>query len=109
MSNNFDDRRKAQESQYARDQQLSFKIEARASKLIGLWAAGLLGLSGDAAEAYAKDVIATNIDEPGYDDVKRKIRKDFDDKGVSASDHILDVEIAKYAEQARAQIEAESK
>ena len=64
-----------------------FKANARRNKLLGLWAAGKLGLSGADAEAYAKEVVVADLEEAGDDDVFRKIRKDFDAKGVTDSDH----------------------
>lgn len=105
----MDDRQKAFENKYALDQQLAFKVEARASKLIGLWAAELMGITGDAAAAYAKEVVASNLDEPGFDDVKRKVNADFSDKGVEVTDHTFDSIIDKKIHEAKAQIEAESK
>ena len=63
------------------------KAGARRNKLLGLWAAEKLGLSGAEAEAYAKSVIVADFEEAGDDDVFRKIRKDFDAKGVEQSDH----------------------
>lgn len=105
----MDDRQKALENKYAMDQQLAFKVEARASKLIGHWAAGLLGLSGEAVMTYGKEVVAANLDEPGFDDVKRKLRADFSAAGVEVSDHMLDSIIEQKLAEAREQIEAESK
>ncbi len=109
MSNSMDDRRNANESKYARDQQLEFKVEARASKLMGLWAAELMGLTGTDAENYAKEVIGANLDEPGFDDVKRKLQKDFDTKGIEIEEHAIDVQIQKQIEKARQQIAEEVK
>lgn len=105
----MDDREKAFENKFALDQQLAFKIEARASKLLGLWAAGLLGKDGDAAVAYAKEVVASNLDEPGFDDVKRKVQGDFNAANVDMTDHTLDAMIEKKIIEARQQIEAEAK
>jgi hypothetical protein len=81
----FDDREKAYEAKFTRDQETMFKVEARTSKLVGLWAAEKMGLTGDHAESYAKEVIAANLDEPGYEDVKRKIEADFSAKGLNIS------------------------
>lgn len=85
----FDKRREGFESKFAHDQDLKFRATARRDKLLGLWAAEKLGLSGEAAEAYAKDVVKAEFAEPGDEDVFRKIRKDFDDKKVAISDHQL--------------------
>lgn len=83
----FDDRKKAYESKFARDQELKFKATARRNKLLGRWAAEKMGLTGEAAETYAKDVVLSDLAEPGEEDVFRKIRQDFDAKGVDQSDH----------------------
>ncbi len=81
------DREKAFESKFAHDEALRFKAEARRNKLLGLWAAEKLGKSGDDAEAYAKEVIRADFEEPGDEDVFRKIRSDFDDADIDQSDH----------------------
>jgi hypothetical protein len=83
----FDKRREGYESKFAHDQDLKFRATARRDKLLGLWAAEKLGMSGEAAEAYAKDVIRADFEEPGDEDVFRKIRKDFDAKSIAISDH----------------------
>ncbi|WP_108883083.1 ATPase inhibitor subunit zeta [Anderseniella sp. Alg231-50] len=84
---NFDNRQKGFEGKFAHDQELQFKATARRNKLLGLWAAGLMGKSGDEADAYAKDVIKADFEEAGDDDVFRKVREDFDAAGVEQSDH----------------------
>jgi hypothetical protein len=101
------DREKALENKFAHDQQTEFRIEARASRLIGLWAAEKLGLQGADIESYARDVITANLDEPGYDDVKRKILKDFDDRNMDFSDHMIDTIIERKITEARKQIESD--
>ena len=78
----FDERKNAQESKFAHDAALKFKAEARRNKLLGEWAAGLMGLEGDKAEAYAKAVIMADLEEAGDEDVFRKLRKDFDEAGI---------------------------
>jgi hypothetical protein len=83
----FDKREEGFEKQFAVDQELKFKATARRNKLLGLWAAGKLGLSGDEAETYAKAVVAADFEEAGDHDVFRKVRQDFDAKGVQESDH----------------------
>lgn len=82
----FDKRKEGFEKKFAMDEELKFKATARRNKLLGQWAAGKLGLSGDAAEAYAKAVIMADFQEAGDDDVFRKIRADFDARSVSESD-----------------------
>ncbi len=83
----IDDREKAFEKKFAHDEALRFKAEARRNKLLGLWAAEKLGKSGDEAENYAKEVIRADFEEPGDEDVFRKIRADFDSNNVDQSDH----------------------
>jgi hypothetical protein len=83
----FDKREEGFEKQFARDEELKFKAMARRNKMLGLWAAEKLGLAGAQAEAYAKEVVLADFDEPGDHDVFRKIRKDFDAKNVAQSDH----------------------
>ena len=83
----FDKREEGFEKQFARDEELRFKASARRNKLLGLWAAEKLGLSGAQADAYAKEVVMADFEEPGDHDVFRKIRKDLDAKGVAQSDH----------------------
>jgi hypothetical protein len=82
----FDKREEGFEKKFAHDEELKFKAEARRNKLVGLWAAEKLGITGAEAEAYAKSVVTADFDEPGDNDVFRKLRKDFDDKKVAMSD-----------------------
>ena len=83
----FDKREEAFELQFAHNEELKFKATARRNKLLGLWAAEKLGLSGAEADSYALAVVMSDFEEPGDHDVLRKIRKDFDAKGVEQSDH----------------------
>ena len=83
----FDDRENAFENKFAHDEELKFKAEARRNKLLGLWAAEKMGLTGGEAEAYAKSVVVADFQEAGDEDVFRKIRADFDSKSVAQSDH----------------------
>jgi hypothetical protein len=83
----FDKRREGYESKFAHDQDLKFKATARRNKLVGLWAAGKLGLTGTAADDYAKEVVKADFEEAGEEDVFRKIRRDFDAKKLAISDH----------------------
>ena len=82
----FEDRQRGEEAKFAHDQAADFKLMARRNKLLGLWAADLMGLSGSDADAYAKTVVLSDLEEPGDDDVLRKVRGDFDVKGVDRSD-----------------------
>ena len=75
--NTFDDRKKAFESKFANDAEMQFKVMAKRNKFVGLWAAELLGKSGDDAEVYAKEVIKSDMEEAGDEDVIRKVQGDL--------------------------------
>lgn len=100
----FDDREQAFEKKFAFEKQMDFAVEARLSKLYGLWAAEQLGLSGADAQTYASEVVAANLEEPGFGDILRKVRKDLDDKGLDISDHVMQVELENCFEEAKKQI-----
>jgi hypothetical protein len=85
----FDKREEGFEKQFAHDEELRFKANARRNKHLGLWAAGKLGRSGAEADAYAKEVVMADFESAGDRDVFAKIRKDFDEKSVAISDHQL--------------------
>ena len=87
--NSFKDREKAFEDKFKHDQELQFKVEARRNKLLGLWVAEMLERSGDAAEAYAKEVVASDFEEPGDADVVRKVLGDLEGHKVEMSEHRL--------------------
>jgi hypothetical protein len=76
----FDDRESAFENKFAHDAEMQFRAEARRNKLLGLWAAGLLGKTGDEAEAYAREVVKADFEEAGHEDVIRKVAGDLGDK-----------------------------
>ncbi len=97
----FDDRKNAFEAKFANDAQMQFKAEARRNKLVGLWAAGLLGHEGDAADAYAKEVIKADFEEAGDEDVYRKLAGDLGDK---ADDATIRAKMAEFMVQAKAQL-----
>ena len=80
--NTIKDREKDFESKYQHDQELQFKATARRNKMLGLWAAVELGLSGAESESYAKEVVLADFEEPGDDDVLRKVLLDFEKGGV---------------------------
>jgi len=85
--NSFDDRKDAFENKFAHDEELRFKASARRNKLVGMWAAEKMGLSGAAANQYAMDVVKADFEEAGDEDVFRKIRKDLEAANVTMSDH----------------------
>ena len=102
----WDERAKGAETQYKRDQELTFKVTARRNKLLGLWAAEKMGLTGAEADAYAKEVVMSDFEEAGDHDVFRKVRKDFDAKGVVQSDDQIRQTMDQLLAQAVAQIKA---
>jgi hypothetical protein len=83
----FDKREEGFEQKFAHDEEIRFRAQARRNKLVGLWAAEKLGFVGAAAETYAVGVVAAELEAPGSDAVFRKVRADFDAKGVAQSDH----------------------
>lgn len=109
MSGAFEKREKGFETKWAHDQDLKFKVYARRNKLLGVWAAGQLGLEGAAVDAYAKEVVAADFEKPGDDDVFDKVRRDLDAKKVALSDHLLRKKMEELLEEAKRQIEAEAK
>ena len=103
----FDKREEGFEKKFAHDEELQFKATARRNKLLGLWAAELMGLSGEAAEAYAKEVVRSDFEEAGEEDVFRKIRGDFDAKGVDQSDHQIRRTMAELMARAMKEIQTQ--
>ena len=103
----FDDREKGFENKFAHDQDLEFKANARRNKLLGLWAADKMGITGADADAYAKEVVKAGFEEAGDEDVFRKIRGDFDAKGIDLSDHQIRREMDELLAKARQQIHDE--
>ena len=105
----FEERQKGFERKFALDEELKFKATARRNRLLGLWAAGEMGIAGDAAQAYAREVVKADLAEPGEEDVFRKIRADFDAKGVQQSDHQIRRQMAELMGEAINQLETEAK
>ncbi|MCH2163514.1 MAG: DUF1476 domain-containing protein [Marinovum sp.] len=97
----FEDRENAFESKFAHDAEMQFKAEARRNKLLGLWAAELMGKAGDDAEAYAKEVINADFEEAGNEDVVRKVAADLSDK---ASDDEIRAKLADLMGLAKSQL-----
>jgi hypothetical protein len=105
----FEDREKGFERKFAHDEELKFKATARRNKLLGLWAAEQLGLPGDEAQAYAREIVKADLAEPGDEDVFRKVRGDFDAKGIVQSDHQIRRMMGELMATAVSQIESEGK
>ncbi|MGB0718996.1 MAG: DUF1476 domain-containing protein [Bdellovibrionales bacterium] len=100
----MEDRQDAFEKKYAHQEQLDFAVEARCCKLFGLIIAEKLGLSGAEAQSYAMEVVESNLEEAGFDDVLRKVKPDLAAKGVEMSDHMLNVELDKALAEAKNQL-----
>ena len=100
----FDERENAFEAKYAHDADMQFKADARRNKLLGLWAADLMGLKGEAAADYAKEVVKSDFEEAGHEDVFRKVAGDLGDK---ADESTIRTQMAKLMAEAKAQIMTE--
>ena len=83
----FKDREKAEEAKFAHDAELGFKVNARRVKLLGLWVAEQLGITGDAADSYARDLVQVDFTEPGQEDVFRKVWADLQARESKVSEH----------------------
>ncbi len=105
----FNEREKAFEKKYEHDQDLKFKVNARKNKLLGLWAAGLMGKSGADAEAYAKDVVLADYEKPGDSDVIDKLVKDLAAAGKPMEDHTIRKQAERLAEAAKEQLMKETR
>ena len=103
----FKKRKQDAENRFKHDQELEFKANARRNKLLGLWAAEQMGVSGDAADEYAKEVVVSDFDRPGDEDVLEKVLKDFTDKGLDISASKLRKEMDRLMEIARTQVRSE--
>ena len=104
----FKDRQKAAEAKFGQDSELAFRVNARRVKLLGLWVAGHLGMSGEAAEAYARDLVQVDFTEPGQEDVFRKVWGDLQAKQVELSEHRVRREMERLYDVAAEQIRAGS-
>ena len=105
----FNEREKAFEKKYEHDQDLKFKVNARRNKLLGLWAAALMGKSGADAEAYAKDVVLADYEKPGDSDVIEKLVKDLAAAGKPMEDHTIRKQAERLAAETKAQIMTETR
>jgi hypothetical protein len=102
----FDKREEGFEKKFAHDEELKFKAEARRNKLLGLWAAGQLGLSGEAAVDYARTVVAADFEEAGDGDVVRKVMRDLETKGIAITEPELRAKMNELMAEAIAQLKA---
>ena len=102
----FDKREEGFEKKFAMDADQKFKAEARRNRLLGLWVAEKLGLSGDEAAAYAKEVVASDFEESGDADVVRKVLGDLTAKGVALTEPQLRVKMDELMAAAIIQVKA---
>ena len=97
----FDERQRAFEAKFAHDMEMQFKAVARRNKRLGLWAAGLLGKAGQAAEDYAMEVIRADFEEAGHEDVFRKVAADL---GTQADEAMIRAKMAEFLAEAKAEL-----
>ena len=107
MDDPFKERKKKYEEKWAHDEELRFKIGARRNKLLGLWAAAELGMTGAAADDYASAVVAADLQ--GGDSMLRKLRADFDAAKLAHSDHVIERRMEELLADAAEQIMHETK
>ena len=100
----FDNREHNAEKKFEHDEEIRFKTNARRNKLLGLWAAEKLGLEGDTAAAYAKEVVLADFEKPGDEDVLEKVLADFQAKGVEDDAHKIRLEMDRLWPEAQSQI-----
>jgi hypothetical protein len=100
----FDDRERAFEAKFARDEEMQFRILARRNRLLGEWAAGLMGLNDAEADSYAKDVVRADFEEAGEDDVVRKLLGDLTSAGVECDEQRIRETLDHKAVEARRQL-----
>jgi hypothetical protein len=103
----FDDRERAFENKFAHDAEMTFKAEARRNKLLGLWAAGLLGKAGAEAEDYAKSVVMADLARPGDEDVFEKVMADLEAAGAQVTPEALRGRMTMLLAEAKAQLMSE--
>lgn len=103
----FDDRERHEETRFKHDQELAFKARNRGNRIFGLWVAERLGLSGEEATNYAKDVVLADFELPGDDDIFTKVKADLAAKSVEISEHVLKKHLQECREVAAQQIKAE--
>jgi hypothetical protein len=103
----FDDRERHEETRFKHDQELAFKARNRGNRIFGLWVAERLGLSGEEATNYAKDVVMADFESPGDDDIFIKVKADLAAKSIEISDHVLKKHLQESRDIAAQQIKTE--
>ncbi len=109
MASSFNDREKGFEAKYRHDEEIQFKITARRNKLLGLWAAEQMQITGADADAYAREVVVADFEEPGDDDVMRKVLGDLEAKSIDMNELRLRKEMDRLMDVAREQIMSAAK
>lgn len=104
----FDEREKAFETKFKMDQDLQFKVNNRRNKLLGMWAAGELGRAGEAADAYAKEVVMSDFEKAGDDDVAAKVAADLKAAGKAQAADLVRTKMAALMDEAKRQVMAEA-
>ena len=100
----FDDRERTEETRFKHDQELQFKARNRGNRIFGMWVAEKLGLSGEEAGNYAKDVVMVDFKSPGDDDILTKVKADLAAKSINMSEHLLQKHLIECREVAKQQI-----
>jgi len=108
MADAFHNREQAFEAKFSFDQELEFRARARRNKLLGLWAAEAMGMAGGGAEAYARQVVAADLEEPGDDDVIKKVLSDLEEHEVEMTEGRLRIKLNKMMQIAKEQIMSEA-
>ena len=109
MTGAFEDREKNYEAKWAHDEDLRFRTISRRNKLLGLWAAGKLGLSGAASESYVNDLLALEVRGARDQDIARKLHDDLSAHGVAISDHLISRTMDELLAEAGEQVMHETK
>ncbi|MBV8410072.1 MAG: DUF1476 domain-containing protein [Alphaproteobacteria bacterium] len=104
----FDEREKSFEKKFEHDQELQFKVTARRNKMLGLWAAGLLGKSGADAESYAQEIVLAQFEKPGDHDVVHRLMRDLAAAGKPMEDHSIRKQAERFLPEAKRQIMSET-
>lgn len=103
----MDDRQKAFENKFAHDEELRFKTDMRRNKLLALWAGELMGLNEAQAASYVGEVVKSDLEEVGDEDVYRKLKGDFDAKGIEVTEHTLRAKMDEKLQEAKKQVMTE--
>lgn len=103
----FDGRKQAEEAKYTHDQEFRFKVNARRNKLLGLWAAELMGIDGPEADAYAKEVVQSDFERPGDSDVLEKVLGDLTSRNIDMDERRVRKQMDRLLEEAQAQVTSE--